>query len=76
MRKPPCFDELNKGLSGKPSSFSIYLLSSSGLQNENLQNMEGGNQEMDLSTILLDSNEISMTVINNNVNEPYISHSS
>ena len=71
MRKPPCFDELNKVLSGKPSSFSIYLLSSSGLQNENLQNMqEGGNQEMDLSTIILDSDEISMTVTNNNVNEP------
>ena len=71
MRKPTCFDELNKGLSGKPSSFSIYLLSSSGLQNENLQNMqEGGNQEMDLSTIILDSDEISMTVTNNNVNEP------
>ena len=71
MRKPPCFDELNKGLSGKPSSFSIYLLSSSGLQNENLQNMQkGGNQEMDLSTIILDSNEMSMTVTNNNVNEP------
>ena len=41
------------------------------LQNENLQNMQkGGNQEMDLSTIILDSDEISMTVTNNNVNEP------
>ena len=54
MRKPPFFDELDKALSRKPSSLSIYLLGSSGLQNENLQNMEEGrNQKMDLGTILL-----------------------
>ena len=32
---------------------------------------KGGNQEMDLSTILLDSDEISMTVPKNNINKPY-----
>ena len=40
MKKPPCFDKLDKVLSEKPTTLSRNLLSSSGLQNGNLQNME------------------------------------
>ena len=55
----------------KPATLPKHLLSSSGLQNESLQNTEeADNQEMVLRAILLDYDEISMTITTNNVNEP------
>ena len=55
MKKLPCFDKLDKVLSDKLTSLPNHLLSSSGLQNENLKNNEEEeNLEMDLRVILLD----------------------
>ena len=77
MKKPPCFVKLDKVLSDKPTTLPNHLLSSLGLQNENLKNKEEEeNLEMDLRIILLDSDEISLTVTINNDDELYISQSS
>ena len=55
MKKPPRFNKLDKVLSDKLTSLPNHLLSSSGLQNENLKNNEEEeNLEMDLRVILLD----------------------
>ena len=76
-KKTPCFDNLDKVSLHKPANLPKHLPSLSDLQNENLKNMEEEeNLEMDLRIILLDSDEISMTVSINNINKPYISQSS